>query len=482
MKKIIYSLLFLTIAASCSDDITGLNEDTINPQTTKPEYLLTNAQKALVDQMVNPGIYNNVFRLFAQQWSETQWIFESRYNTTFGKIADVHFSILNRDVIANLKQSRNLLDAETAGTPTEIAIVKNKKAVLEILIAYSFSQMVDTYGDIPYSQAQNINEFPLPKYDDAQTIYRDLILKLTNASEVLKAGGTSFGEADLVYNGDPAKWRKFANSLKLRMALNMADVNAADAKKWAIEAIAAGVIASNGDNFNLNYLSLQPNANPLFGLANSSYKDYFVPSNTLVNKMNTLTDPRRAKFYTTAPDGSYKGGIYGETNLFTDFSHISSTLTTPTFPGTLFDYSETEFLLAEAAARTFTADSPEMHYNIAITASMINWGIVDPTIISAYLAQSNVAYATATGSWEQKIGEQAWVALYNRGFEAWTSYRRLDFPALQPPDKTYLNINTVPKRYMYPGIEETLNTTNVVDASKNIGGNSMITRVFWDKK
>ena len=470
------------MAVSCSDDITDLNDDTINPQTTKPEYLLTTAEKALVDQMVNPGIYNNVFRLFAQQWSETQWIFESQYNTTFGKISDVHFGILNQNVIANLKQCRKILDLEAAVTPDQIAIVKNKKAILDILIAYSFSQMVDTYGDIPYSQAQDITNFPLPKYDDAQTIYRDLILKLTNASDTLKNWGTSFGNADLVYKGDVSKWRKFANSLKLRMSLNMADINGADAKRWTTEAITAGVIASNGDNFNLNYLPLQPNSNPLFGLANSSYKDYFIPSSTLVDKMNDLADPRRVKFYTTAPDGTYKGGIYGETNLFSNFSHVTPTISEPTFPGTLFDYSETEFLLAEAAARTFITDSPEKHYVNAITASMTNWGITDPAVIASYLAQPKVAYTTATGTWEQKIGEQAWIALYNRGFEAWTSYRRLDFPALQPPARTYLNINTVPKRYMYPGIEETLNTSNSSAASIAIGGNSMATKVFWDKK
>lgn len=473
--------MFITMI-SCSDNITDMNEDIINPQSTKPQYLFTNAEKALVDQMVNPGIYNNVFRLFAQQWSETQWIFESQYNTTFGKISDVHFSILNRDVIANLKQSRNLLDLETAVTPTEIATLKNKKAIIDILIAYSFSQMVDTYGDIPYSEAQDITNFPLPKYDDAQTIYRDLILKLTNASNVLKDGGTSFGDADLVYQGNVLKWRKFANSLKLRMSLNMADINAVDAKKWTTEAIAGGVISGNDENFNLNYLSLQPNANPLYGLANSSYKDYFIPSNTLVDKMNDLADPRRSKFYTTAPDGTYKGGIYGETNLFSSFSHVTPTISEPTFPGTLFDYSETEFLLAEAAARTFITDNPETHYVKAISASMANWGITDATVISAYLAQPKVAYATATGTWEQKIGEQAWIALYNRGFEGWTSYRRLDFPALKPPAKTYLNINTVPKRYMYPGIEETLNTKNNTAASVAIGGNSMATKVFWDKK
>ncbi|MFW0735695.1 SusD/RagB family nutrient-binding outer membrane lipoprotein [Flavobacterium sp. T12S277] len=481
MRKIKYIMVLMVVLISCSDNITDLNEDIINPKTTKPEYLFTKAEKDLVDQMVHPGIYNNVFRLFAQQFSETSWILESQYNISFGKIPDVHFGILYSNVLGNLKQSSNLLENEKPISASEIAVLNNKKAVLDIIIAYTFSQLVDTFGNIPYSEALSIKSHPMPKYDSGQVIYKDLIDKLTKASKAIKVSEPTFGQADLIYNGDALKWKKFANSLKLRLALNMSDVDPVYAAEQAKSAIQEGVITSNSDNFSLNYLSLPPNASPLFLLSTSSYKDYFIPSKILVDKMNSLIDPRRAEYFTVGPDGkNYEGGIYGEVNLFSNYSHINSSLFTPTFPGTLFDYSETEFLLAEAAARSFISDDPETHYSQAIKASMKNWGVSDADS-EAYLLNPDVAYKTAKGTWKQKIGEQAWIALYNRGFEAWTSYRRLDFPILFPPSQTYNNLGTIPKRYSYPGIEETLNSKNVEEAIKAIGGNSMSVKVFWDK-
>ena len=120
------------------------------------------------------------------------------------------------------------------------------------------------------------------------------------------------------------------------------------------------------------------------------------------------------------------------------------------------------------------------HYNAAIKSSMDDWG-VSSSDTSTYLAQPSVAYSTATGNWKQKIGEQAWLALYNRGFESWTSFRRLDFPALLAPATTFNNILTVPTRYSYPSAEQTLNFDNYTSASSAIGGDKLTTKIFWDK-
>ena len=108
---------------------------------------------------------------------------------------------------------------------------------------------------------------------------------------------------------------------------------------------------------------------------------------------------------------------------------------------------------------------------------MSYWG-VSGGAIATYLAQPSVDYATATGTWKQKIGEQAYLALYNRGFECWTSFRRLDFPALVAPADA--NETEVPTRLTYPAREETLNATNVEAASTAIGGNTLTTKLFWD--
>ena len=165
-----------------------------------------------------------------------------------------------------------------------------------------------------------------------------------------------------------------------------------------------------------------------------------------------------------------------------DYSHcfqIISTIQAPDYPGAILDYSEAEFLLAEAAERSMygTPADAEGHYNAGVTASILDWG---GTLAEAslYLSQNDIAYSTAAGTWKQKIGEQAWIALYNRGFEGWSSYRRLDFPVLAAPAEA--DITQVPTRYTYPSREETLNGTNVEAAGTAIGGNTLTTKVFWD--
>ena len=482
MKKIALLTAFISLFVSCSSDITDLNEEAKRPATTKAEYLFTNAQKTLVDQMVNTSVNRNVFRMFVQHWTETTYPDESQYDITTRTIPDNHFAILYRDVLADFKESKRLLDLEVPATPEETAILANKKAVIDVLMAYTFSVLVDTFGDVPYTEALDIQAHPLPKYDDSQTIYKDLISRLTTDATSLTANSASdsFGPADLIYGGTSAKWAKFANSLRLRMAVNMSDVDAAYAKTEAEKATTAGVITSNADNTNLVYLPLQPNANPLYADLVVSGRNDFIPANTLVDKMNSLSDPRRAKYFTEYPvgSGSYKGGIYGSSNAFVNFSHITATLNDPTFAGTLMDASEVEFLLAEAAAKGAAVGAAATHYDNAVTASFTNWGLTAADA-TTYLA----AHAYDAANYKQSIGEQAWIALFNRGFEAWSSYRRLDFPVLGVPAVTYNGLTEVPKRYSYPAREQTLNGTNVSAAIAKLPGgkNTLTAKIFWDK-
>ncbi|MDI5887515.1 MULTISPECIES: SusD/RagB family nutrient-binding outer membrane lipoprotein [Flavobacterium] len=482
MKKILLLISFITLSVvSCSDDITGLNADTKNPTTTKPEYLFTNAQKTLVDQMVNASVNRNVFRLFTQYWAETTYPDESQYNLTTRPIPDTHFTTLYRDVLRDLKESKTALNKEVVAGAEETEVLNNKKAIVDIMSAYTFSVLVDTFGDVPYTEALDIEGKPLPKYDDAQTIYKDLISKLTVASASLNSSAGSFGSADLIYAGNTAKWKKFANSLRLRLAVNMHDVDAAYAATQISAAVSAGVMSNNSDDANLVYLGAEPNANPLYVDIVASGRNDFVIADTFVNKLNSLTDPRRAKYFTFAPGTTnYIGGIYGSSNSYTNFSHINETIVQPTFPGTIFDFVETEFLLAEAAARgVAVGGTATIHYNTAITASMERWG-VDAANIATYLAQPSVVYNAA--NWKKSIGEQAWIGLYNRGFEAWISWRRLDFPVLVAPASTYNDITKVPTRYTYPAGEQTVNAANVTAASALInGGDLLTTKIFWDK-
>lgn len=476
MKKILLFILVFTSFYSCTDDITGLNQDIKNPTAVPAAFLFTNAQKNIVDQMVSTSVNYNVFRLFTQQWTETTYTDESNYDVSTRTIPDNHWLTIYRDALRDFQESRKVLAAEVPASAAEETIRQNKYQVIDIMSAYCYYVLVDTFGDVPYTEALDIENHPLPKYDDAKTIYKDLISKLTVASTTLDAGSGSFDAADLIYGGDTAKWKLFANSLRLQMAINLDDIDHTYASAQVLAAVSDGVITSNSNNATLVYQSAQPNTNPIYVDVVASQRNDFVPTSTIIDKMNNLNDPRRSSYFTQF-GSSYVGGTPGDSNTYANFSHIGDKLVDPTFEGLIMDASEVEFLLAEAVERGIAVGgSAESHYNAAISASMEYWGNAADT--AAYLSQPSVAYTTATGTWKQKIGEQAYIALYNRGFECWTSFRRLDFPALVAPVDA--NETQVPTRLTYPANEETLNATNVEAASTAIGGNTLTTKLFWD--
>jgi hypothetical protein len=203
-----------------------------------------------------------------------------------------------------------------------------------------------------------------------------------------------------------------------------------------------------------------------------------IPASSILNV--TVTDPR-LKFYAATVDDAYKGGKQGSPNSYDAFSHVNPALLTSTREVVLMDYAETEFLLAEAAERGFSVSgTAETHYNNAITASISYWG-GSQAEAAAYLAQPSVAYATAAGTYKQKIGTQAWLAYFLRGFTAWTTYRRLDYPVLLAPALHVEGIDKVPVRYTFAVSEQTLNFANYTAAAAKIGGDTPLTKLFWDK-
>ncbi len=474
MKKILALFLVLLMFSACKK-LGDLNKNTKDPITVTGESLFTGAQKNLFDQMVNSNVNNNVFRLFAQYWTETTYTDESNYNLTTRTIPDNHWDILYRDVLKDLDESKKIVTTTTYGGDASPNVKTNRLAIIEILEVYTYAVLVETFGDIPYSESLNIDK-PLPKYDDGKTVYKDLISRLNVAIASMDPNNGSFTDADNMYQGDVSLWIKFANSLKLRMGLILADVDNTYAQT-VVESAAPGVFASNGDNARLVYLSAQPNTNPIYDDLVASGRHDFVPTSVIVDMMNTLNDPRRP-FYFTQIDGAYLGGVYGASNDFTSYSHVSDMIQQPTFEGMLIDYAEVEFLLAEAAARGYAVGgTAESHYDAGITASITYWGGTSADA-ATYLSNPAVAYTTAAGTYQQKIGTQIWLALYNNGFEAWTAWRKYDFPALvAPPDAA----SDIPVRYFYPIEEQTLNGTNWASAASAIGGDVVSTKLFWDK-
>ncbi|MEP7376775.1 MAG: SusD/RagB family nutrient-binding outer membrane lipoprotein [Chitinophagaceae bacterium] len=479
MKKNIYlTLLAVILITACTKNLTELNRDPKSPATAPSYAFVTNAERSFSNTLASSNVNLNIFRLIVQHWQETQYPEESQYDLGTREINDAVWNAMYRDVIRDLREAKALIPADVLkqdGTP-DLDKQTNQLAIIEVMEIYAWFYLVSTFGNIPYNQALDI-ENPFPVYDDAKTVYNDLLARLDVAIENLNTANESFGTADLIYNGDTGKWKKFANSLKLKMGLLIADDDNEKAKATVESAVAGGVFTSNSDNAEVHYLNAPPNTNPIWVDLVQSGRDDFVGASTLVDQLEEFSDPRLNDFFTPDQTGTgYSGAPPGEQSAFAQYSHVNPTITRADFPGLLMDYAEVEFGLAEAAQRGYdVAGTAASHYGNAVTASILYWGGTagDAT---AYLLRPGVLYNPV--NWKMSIGLQQWIAFYNRGWDAWISWRKFDYPQLQPASDA---LSEIPKRFPYPVNEQNVNTKNYEAASSAIGGDEVETKLWWDK-
>lgn len=482
MKKIIFVLIVLAgFGTSCTKNFEDFNTDKKRPTEVPGDFLFANAQKALADQIASTNVNLNVWKLWAQYWTETTYTDEANYDIVNRTIADNTFRVFYRDILADLNEARKIITAEAAIGEIAEANKMNKLYLIDLVECYCYNHLLEAFGDIPYTEALDINNLS-PKYDDALTVYKDLLDRAKTAANGLNDGTINeayvgaFGDNDLYFADDITMWKKFANSLQVKMAITIADADNATAKSF-IESAYEGAF-TEGEDAKLVYLG-GANSNPLYVDMVQSGRDDFVPANTIVDIMNDLEDPRRDDYF-FANGEVYAGGVYGESSPFGQLSHVSDPIQDPTFPMVLLDFTEVAFYLAEAAERGYSVGgTAESYYNRAITSSILHWGGTEAEAAD-YLAKTEVAYATAAGNWKQKIGTQAWLAYYVRGMEGYTSWRRLDFPIfnIAPAIETY---DEIPVRFTYPIREQTLNAASYAAASSAIGGDELTTKLFWDK-
>lgn len=475
MKKILYTTsVFLVLLTACTNEDPNFNDNKDRSYDVPAETLLANAQRELADQSATPDVNLNPFRFYTQYLALTQYPDESNYDVITRTIADNLWDNLYRDVLGNLESAKEVIEAN--GDLDETT-KKNEIAIIEIIEVYTYQLIVDTFGDVPYSEALNPLNV-LPKYDDDAAIYPLLITRLNAALADLDEGAGTFTTGDVLLGGDIAAWKLFGNSLKVKLGINLADVNSALAQSTIESAVTAGVIVTNNQNTSFNYSASGAINNPVYSQLVASGRNDYVASETIVNTLNTLEDPRRAVYFQTL-GGVYVGGVNGDANNYFSFSPPGELFEQPDLPAPLMEATEVNFYLAEAAARGYNVNgTPEEYYNAAITQSFDYWDING---IAAYLAKPEVAYTTAAGDWKQKIGNQEWIALYNRPFESWTAWRRLDVPQLTPAiNPRPAADGKIPVRLTYPINEQTVNNASWTSGSSAIGGDRLTTKIFWD--
>lgn len=477
MKKLTKNIsslaLVAMLATGCTKDISNYNEETKKPASVPAATLFSNAVRNLSDGLVNASVNVNVFRFTVKHWSMATYQDEAQYDFTTRAIPDAWWARMYRDVLNDLKESAKVVEATTL---LDATVKANQLAVIDLMQVYTYSVLVNTFGNVPYSQSLD-NEVVFPTYDDGKTIYADLLARVS--SDITKIAPEASGFAatqDIFGGGDMARWLKYAHSLRIKLAITIADVDNA-AAKTAIEASAASGLSDAVDKIKLTYLTAL-NANPLYTDIVLGGRNDYLASVDLMTPLITMSDPRKTQFFGTNNAGAFAGGIVGASNTASEISKPSIKVSATDAPYIIMDNVETEFYLAEAIERGYTVGgTAATHYNKAIKESILAWGGTEAEA-DTYLARTDVAYATATGDWKQKIGFQKWIALYGRPYEGWVELRRLDYPKLTAVVGAKSGF---PNRLTYPANEQQTNGGSYTSAASTIGGDKVETKIFWDK-
>jgi hypothetical protein len=506
MKKILnYSLLAISMICyySCDKGLAELNENTTNPTAIDPVFQLNNATINLS--------YNTSTLVY------DMGIVQQVISPNGGVLAGANFNQDNRSPLSPIWQGyyRNVIrnTRDVIANTKEVPERANLMHMGRILQAYAFMILTDTYGDIPYTEAglgyseQNF----LPKYDDQQVIYADIIKELTEASGALNA--TAKTEAgDILYGGNIAQWKKFGYALLLRAGMRLTKVDAAKAEATVKAAFAGGVIMANADNafmrHDANYL------NPIGNTLNGTEGANFFLTKPFVDLLKNTSDPRLPAIairYVGATSGPAQTPAVGTTDAdkqvgmpmgkdngtagaaatadglksFYEYSQVDRRrLTKPTSPMFFVTAAQSQLLLAEAAQRGWVAGTAKNFYDAGVRAHMEQLAAYDAAAtvpgasITTYLAANPFSPATAL----QQINTQYWIASFLNGPEAWSNFRRSGFPALSAnPYVGDIPAGTFIRRITYPVSEISANTTNVNAAISKQGADKMDTRVWWDK-
>jgi hypothetical protein len=504
-KSIIYiAALFCLGFVGCDDGFDELNINRTAAISINPVFTLNNASSNLgysngsliyevgiVQQMISPNSGVITGANFNQ---------DSRDNT------QQNWQKYYRTVIRNTQDVIN----QTAALPGRTNLLNMAK----ILQAYSYMVLTDSYGEVPYSEAGKgySDQILLPKYETQQTIYAGIIKDLTDASAALDAS-KPIETADVIYGGNIALWKKFANSLLLRAGMRLSKVDAAQAQSIVSKAFAAGVMEANTDNATIkhdaNYVSGVGN------LLNSTEAANFYMAAPFVDFLKKTNDPRLKSIavrYVGAKSGPEMVASRANTDptiqigfplgfdntsiaakvaefklaSFYDFTQVDRTrLAKNTAPTFLVTAAQTQLLLAEAAQRGWvTGTTADAFYKKGVRLHMEQLGTVDAgstvasAAIDAYLTENPFATATAL----EQINNQYWIASFLNGPEAWANFRRSGFPKLAPnpfPGKSIKG--QFIQRLTYPNSEISVNKTNVDAAIGRQGADDLDTKVWWDK-
>lgn len=364
----------------------------------------------------------------------------------------------------------------------------NYQAIAKTLNAWIYSNLTDCFGDIPMTEAGRGDERIFqPKFDKQQDIYTKLLVDLDSANILFKAGAGKqmiYG-TDILFANSTDKWRKFANSLQMRLLLRLSkrsEMNSyAKLRNIVSKPSDYPVFTSNAEAAVLSLTGITPLASP-WGRP-VDFTTFRAMSAFFIDNLNAFNDPRRAKFASQARNAAgsaaigYKGIPSGYAGSESQFQYIPSNglqaLVTGPMICPIFPYAELEFIKAELELHEGNQAAAKTAYEKGVKAAMEQWGVTMP---ADYFTNTNAAFNNTL----ERIMLQKYYALYFVDFQQWFEYRRTGFPVLPKADGMGNNKN-VPTRFEYPLPVRTNNPVNYEAAKAGMGGDEISTKVWWEK-
>ncbi len=483
MKKIFLITTVLAMALwSCDKfDVSNDNPDVALNINQNPELLLTNLQRRSIREAVG-GSWSegNLMGQYGARIVFTSFdLFD--WGDQSGAWNNYYYTIRDAKELEKLANENGL---------------KSYIAVSKIMQTWAYSILTDMWGDVPYAEVNQASvENYTPMYDTQEDIYTSMLAELAEANSILGGSDLTQIKGDLLFDGDLAMWRKFANSLRLRLALRLSEVAPSTASS-VISGIYGNptqnpVMESNDDNATLTFLAANPDAHPVTEESVyrvGSYNEYRI-SEHFVTLLDGLNDPRLEFFadptansveqgspeivgmlngVVDGPAYTYQGGDAFLSKFNIDYFYFQPN----TNQARLMLYAEVQFILAEAAQRGWISGDAQTFYEEGITANFEYWGVDLP---ADYLTGAGVAFDNSL----EIIMTQKYINLFYTDYQGFIEYKRTGFPAtIAPgPDAFY---DVYPSRFEYPSNEESLNNTNYTEAATRIGGDQITTKVWWE--
>ncbi len=469
----------------CEKDFDLINTNPNAPERVNSGLLLPNIQRNMINQVLGEtwGIGNIVI----QHTAKNQFVNEDRY--LWGEINGIWNTGYN-----TLRDVNNIIVQSEANNE------QNYKGIALVMRAWIFSLITDAYGDVPYSEAIKAKEgVNYTSYDPQEQIYNGILSDLATANNILGTSGEVVA-GDLIYKGDIQKWKKLANTLRVRYLMRISGKRNVGADLSAIfnNPSANPIFQSVADNAVYTFLANAPDQFPLHTTRIGSFNE-FRASKTLLDTLVSLGDTRMPIFFrpTPATEGSSNPLYVGLPNGLGDvealqfnggpqfqsrigilyFENAVSPQGLAIAKGVITTYAELQFLLAEAAEKGLISGNAETFYTNGINGSYAFYNLTPP---AGYLTQNQVAYTGTSQDKLNKIGFQKWISLYFQGMEAWYDWRRTRIPALTP-GPTNQNNNMIPVRFRYPTIEQSLNAAAYQAAIQRQGPDDLNSKMWYLK-